>query len=276
MIDEFAPAKLNLFLHVLGRREDGYHLLESLVSFASVGDRLTFEPGATLGLSIEGPFGAGLVAEGDNLILRAARAFAAHISGARLGIFTLEKNLPIASGIGGGSADAAAALRLLARANGVPLEDTRLMDAARILGADVPVCLEAAPRLMRGIGHELGPQLTSRAVPALLVNPGVAVSTAAIFGRLGLLPGERRAAPATGDLAATRNDLAGPAMALEPVIARVLARLEAAPGAFFARMSGSGATCFALFDSADARDAAATAITPTHWWIAPCDVQLPG
>lgn len=282
MITEFAPAKLNLFLHVLGRREDGYHQLESLVSFADVGDRLGLEPGAPLGLSLSGPFGAGLAGEGDNLILKAARAFAAHVSGARLGAFHLDKNLPVASGIGGGSTDAAAALRLLARANGVALDDLRLMDAARLLGADVPVCLEAAPRLMRGIGHELGPKLEARAVPALLVNPGVAVSTASIFGKLGLQPGERRMAPATGVLAATRNDLAAPAIALEPVIAQVLASLEAAPGATFVRMSGSGATCFALFESADARDAAAgriglsdETIPSMRWWSAPCDVQMP-
>lgn len=282
MLDEFAPAKLNLFLHVLGRREDGYHLLESLVSFASVGDRLRFEPGAPLGLSIEGPFGAGLAVEGDNLILKAARAFAAHVCGAQLGAFHLEKNLPIASGIGGGSADAAAALRLLARANGVAPVDPRVMDAARLLGADVPVCLESAPRLMRGIGHELGPKLAARPAPALLVNPCVAVPTAAIFGRLGLKPGARRTAPVVSDLAASRNDLAAPAIALEPEIAQVLAALEAAPGATLVRMSGSGATCFALFANEAARDAAATAInnsdeaiTPSRWWIAPCDVQLP-
>lgn len=276
-LEEFAPAKINLFLHVLGRREDGYHLLESLVSFASVGDRLWLEPGAPLGLTLSGPFGVGLDAGYDNLILRAARAFAAHISGTKAGAFHLEKNLPIASGIGGGSTDAAAALRLLARLNGVAVDDLRLMDAARTLGADVPVCLDPAPRLMRGIGHELGPKLAARPVPALLVNPGVAVPTGPIFARLGLKPGERRTAGVD-----ERNDLAAPAITLEPVIGLVLDHLAAQHGATLVRMSGSGATCFALFESESARDAALASITASdetittlRWWCAPCEVLIP-
>lgn len=275
-LQDVAPAKLNLFLHVLGRREDGYHLLESLVSFASVGDRLTLDPGAPLGLAISGPFAAGL--EGDNLILTAARAFAAHVSGATLGAFSLDKNLPVASGIGGGSSDAAAALRLLARANGVAPHDARVMDAARTLGADVPVCLDpSAPRLMRGIGHELGPKLAAKPMPALLVNPGVAVPTGPVFAALALQPGARCAA-AEGE----RNDLQPPAIRLQPIIGAVLARLSAQPGVTLARMSGSGATCFALFESVAARDAAAAnisaadeAITRKRWWIAPAEVLMP-
>lgn len=276
-LEDFAPAKLNLFLHVLGRREDGYHLLESLVSFATIGDRLWLEPGASLSLSLSGPFSVGLEAEGDNLILKAARAFVAHVSGAQTGAFFLEKNLPIASGIGGGSTDAAAALRLLARHNGIALDDPRVMDAARMLGADVPVCLDPALRLMRGIGHELGPKLASRPMPGLLINPGVAVSTAQIFGRLGLEPGDRFVGP-QGE----RNDLAAPAIALEPVIGVVLDQLAAQPGTSLVRMSGSGATCFALFESEETRDAALAsittrdpAITTMRWWVAPCSVLMP-
>lgn len=276
-LEEFAPAKLNLFLHVLGRREDGYHLLESLVTFASVGDRVTLNPGNPLTLEIKGPFSHGLAGEADNLILRAARAFAAHISGAKTGAFTLKKNLPLASGIGGGSSDAAAALRLLARANSIALDDPRLMDAARTLGADVPVCLDPATRLMRGIGHELGPKLVTRAAPALLVNPNVAVPTGPVFAALGLKLGEKRL-----DSGVERNDLAAPAIALAPMIGQVLAVLGAQPGVRLARMSGSGATCFALFADEAARDAAAQAIanahssiTPIRWWIAPCTVHTP-
>lgn len=277
-LQDIAPAKLNLFLHVLGRREDGYHLLESLVSFATCADRLTLEPAAPLGLTVSGPFAAGLAGEGDNLILKAARAFAAHVSGAQTGAFTLEKHLPIASGIGGGSADAAAALRLLARANGVAPGDARLMDAARSLGADVPVCLDpSAPRLMRGIGHELGPKLAARPVPALLVNPGVAVPTGPVFSALGLAPGAHCASGQD-----ERNDLQPPAIRLQPVIGAVLARLGTQPGVSLTRMSGSGATCFALFDGAGARDAAALAIsaadegiTQKRWWVASCEVLMP-
>lgn len=270
LLSDFAPAKLNLFLHVLGRREDGYHLLESLVSFASVGDRLWLEPSAPLGLGVSGPFSAELASEGDNLILKAARAFVAHVSGARTGAFLLEKNLPIASGIGGGSTDAAAALRLLARLNGVALDDPRLMDAARTLGADVPVCLDPALRLMRGIGHELGPKLAARPVPALLVNPGVGVPTGPIFVRLGLKPGERRV-----DAGEERNDLAPPAITLAPVIGQVLDTLGAQPGVALSRMSGSGATCFAVFGDDAARNAAFKALTPQGWWLAPCTLLMP-
>ncbi len=277
---EFAPAKLNLSLHVLGRRADGYHRIESLVTFASVGDRLTLEPGAPLRLALFGPFAPGLAADETNLVLRAARAFAARVAGARLGAFTLEKNLPMAAGIGGGSADAAAALRLLAWHHGLSLDDPRLMDAARSLGADVPVCLAPALRLMRGIGHELGPKLAARKAPALLVNPNVAVPTGAVFAALGLRPGERRQ-----DAGGERNDLAAAAIALEPVIGQVLACLEGQSGVTLARMSGSGATCFALFADDAARDAAQASIntcdaatpksrTRSRWWCAPCDVLV--
>lgn len=283
MLTDLAPAKINLFLHVLGRREDGYHLLESLVAFADVGDGLALEPGRPLSLVIEGPMAAGLAAEDDNLVLRAGRLFAEAYPLAGTGRFHLVKRLPVASGIGGGSSDAAAALRLLTRLNGVAPNDPPLQAIARRIGADVPVCLEAQPRLMRGIGHELGPSLAFEAVPALLVNPGVAVETRAVFSAIGLKPGERFTPPARGMepgpafARETRNDLEAPALALAPEIAGVLAALRAEAGCRVARMSGSGATCFALFDSGEAAAAAARALTArhSHWWVQPCRIQIP-
>lgn len=289
MLEDLAPAKINLFLHVLGRRSDGYHLLESLVSFADIGDRLALVPAAGLALRIDGPFGEGLAGEADNLVLKAARAFAAHIGGAGLGAFHLTKNLPVASGLGGGSSDAAAALRLMARLNGLRLDDPRLMDCARFLGADVPVCLQAGPRLMRGIGHELGPVLEASTMPALLVNPGIAVETRAVFAGLGLSAGERHVfeePPGTPDATegpverlkrSTVNHLEVPAKAVAPVINTVIESLAAQPGCRIARMSGSGATCFALFSTDAEVRATAQAIGAAYpcWWVAPCRITMP-
>jgi 4-diphosphocytidyl-2-C-methyl-D-erythritol kinase len=282
MLSETAPAKINLFLHVLGRRADGYHCIESLVSFADIGDRLELKPGRVSSLAVEGPFSEGLEGEG-NLVLKAARLFAAHMRSAVLGAFRLTKNLPVASGIGGGSSDAAAALRLLARANGLALTDPRLFDCAALLGADVPVCLEARPRLMRGIGHELGPALDARPVAAVLVNPGVAVETRAVFSALDLAPGARYAARAgeseTGlpPLLGTRNDLAAPALSVAPVIAEALAALGRSEGNLLARMSGSGATCFGLFSNADRAQIAARGISMANpgWWVCACRIGVP-
>lgn len=283
MLSDLAPAKINLFLHVLGRREDGYHLLESLVGFADIGDDLALEPGRPLSLVIEGPMAAGLAAENDNLILRAARLFAEAYPVSQTGRFHLVKRLPVASGIGGGSSDAAAALRLLTRLNGVAPNDPPLVAIARALGADVPVCLEAQPRLMRGIGHELGPVLAFETEPALLVNPGVAVETRAVFSAIGLKPGQRFVPPMRdfepGPAFArdTRNDLEAPALALAPQIGEVLAALRGEPGCRVARMSGSGATSFALFDTEAAATAAAEALAArnSHWWVQPCRIQIP-
>lgn len=283
MLTDLAPAKINLFLHLLGRREDGYHLLESLVGFADAGDGLSLEPGRPLSLVIEGPMAAGLAAEDDNLILRAGRLFAGAYPEAGTGRFHLVKNLPVASGIGGGSSDAATALRLLARLNGIATSDPPLLAVARALGADVPVCLEAQPRLMRGIGHELGPALAFKAEPALLVNPGVAVETRAVFSAIGLAPGERFTPPARGKepgpafARERRNDLEAPALALAPEIGGVLAALCGEAGCRVARMSGSGATCFALFDTEAAARAAAEALAArnSHWWVRPCRLQIP-
>jgi 4-diphosphocytidyl-2-C-methyl-D-erythritol kinase len=277
---ERAPAKVNLTLRVLGRRADGYHDIESLVVFAQEGDRLEFSPDGELALTVRGPTASSAGAEADNLVLKAARALAANVTPLRLGRFALDKHLPVAAGLGGGSADAAAALRLLARHNGLPIDDPRLFAAARQTGADVPVCLDPRPRLMRGIGDVLT-SLALPPLPAVLVNPGVAVPTRDVFAALGLAPGRARAAaqgsatiPSKPDdlltfLAAHGNDLEPAAIALRPVIADVLARVRALPGCRLARMSGSGATCFALFGDPDEAAAAARALSAAHpaWWV---------
>jgi 4-diphosphocytidyl-2-C-methyl-D-erythritol kinase len=275
-----APAKVNLTLSVIGRRPDGYHDLESLVAFAALGDELSLTPGGELALTVSGPSAAQAGDAADNLVVKAALALAARVPELRLGTFHLDKRLPVAAGLGGGSADAAAALRLLARANGVAVYDARLFEAARATGADVPVCLDPRPRLMRGIGDVLSAPLTLPPLPAVLVNPGVAVATKSVFVRW-----TPAAAPAAFDpskfgasvsrdeclqlLALHGNDLEAPAIALEPTIAEVLAALRALPGCRLARMSGSGATCFALFATAAAAIEAAQMLAAAHpqWWV---------
>jgi 4-diphosphocytidyl-2-C-methyl-D-erythritol kinase len=283
MLTARAPAKINLTLHVLGRRADGYHDLESLVAFAGVGDTLTFAPGEELALAISGPGAAGLRGEADNLVLRAARELAQRAN-LQLGRFHLVKRLPLASGIGGGSSDAAAALRLLAQHNGLAIWDARVLDAARATGADVPVCLDARARMMCGVGERLGKPLTPAPLFAVLVNPGLGVETRAVFSRLGLQPGESMDAPTdppiprSADrgtllsiLRAARNDLEDAACSIAPVIGDVLAILRAAKASRLARMSGSGATCFALFEDCRPAARAARAIRHEHpaWWIKP-------
>jgi len=278
---EHAPAKVNLTLSVLGRRHDGYHAIDSLVVFADVGDRLTLFPGRSLALAVRGANArqAGVLA--DNLVLKAAQALSTEVRGLTLGRFTLEKRLPVAAGLGGGSADAGAALRLLARANRINTNDARLYKAARRIGADVPVCVDPRPRRMRGVGEILSAPLAVPALAAVLVNPGVAVSTKDVFGTLGLTPGARRKRalrarrpPRDADgffefLAGQGNDLEPAAIKLQPVIARVLAALRAEPGCRLARMSGSGATCFGLFGSSRAAKAAARSLARAHrrWWV---------
>src|SRR6478735_11873281 len=185
---EKAPAKVNLTLRVIGRRADGYHEIESLVAFAGVGDALTFTPGSAVALSVGGPTAAAAGEIADNLVLKAARALAERVERLKLGRFTLSKRLPVAAGLGGGSADAAAALRLLARANDLAPDDPRLMQAARATGADVPVCLDPRPRFMRGIGDVLSDPLDLPRLFAVLLNPGVAVSTREVFAALNLPP----------------------------------------------------------------------------------------
>lgn len=275
-----APAKVNLTLSVLGRRPDGYHDLESLVAFADVGDELSFALDGELALTVNGPRAAQAGEAADNLVIKAALALTARVPELRTGTFQLDKRLPVAAGLGGGSADAAAALRLLARANGLAVYDVRLFEAARATGADVPVCLDPRPRLMRGIGDVLSAPLALPRLPAVLVNPGVALSTKSVFVRW--TPAAEPAAFDLTKLSATLsrdeclqllalhgNDLEAPAMALESTIAEVLAALRALPDCRLARMSGSGATCFALFTAAAAaiEGAQALAAAHPHWWV---------
>jgi 4-diphosphocytidyl-2-C-methyl-D-erythritol kinase len=280
---ESAPAKVNLTLCVLGRRPDGYHEIESLVAFAEFGDRLRFSPGGGLTLAVNGPTAAKAGGIDGNLILKAAREMTARRKGLTLGAFRLDKRLPVAAGLGGGSADAAAALRLIARANGLTRDDPQLYAAARAAGADVPVCLDSRPRIMRGIGDVLSEPLTLPALPALLVNPGVAVATKEVFAgwAMASAPSPKAGFAPLGTLPtrealleflrAQSNDLERPAIVLAPVIADVLAALRNSVGCKMARMSGSGATCFALFASAAAAQKAAKALRGKfpNWWIRP-------
>lgn len=277
---ERAPAKVNLTLRVAGRRPDGYHDIESLVVFASVGDALTLSAGPRLSLTVRGPTAVSSGAIADNLVLKAVHALAERVEGVKSGRFVLSKRLPVAAGLGGGSADAAAALRLLARKNRLALEDTRLHAAARATGADVPVCLDPRPRLMSGIGDLLSPSLDLPRLPAVLVNPRVAVPTKGVFERLGARKVVRAAtvsedhppadrASLLAYLADRGNDLEAPAMALQPVVADVLTALRRLSGCRLARMSGSGATCFALFDTAKDATAAARTLRARQpsWWV---------
>jgi 4-diphosphocytidyl-2-C-methyl-D-erythritol kinase len=271
----FAPAKVNLSLRITGRRADGYHLLDSLVVFAGVGDRLTLRAAEALSLEISGPFGAALTGDGDNLVLRAARRLAEAAGIVPRGALRLEKVLPVASGIGGGSADAAAALRLLDAAWGL---DTPSDDMARLavsLGADVPVCLQSRPMRMRGIGEICTPLPMLPGCGLVLVNPGRAVATAAIFRARAGTPFSAEARPVVAwpdvatlveALAEEPNDLEPPAVGLEPVILDVLKALRESPGCRLARMSGSGATCFALFDDPATAASTAAGLRPEAWW----------
>lgn len=256
---EFAPAKLNLSLHVTGQRPDGYHLLDSLVVFLGVGDLVTLAPGP-LSLTVTGPFGAGLAPDPDNLCLRAAR-----LAGREAAI-TLDKRLPVASGIGGGSADAAAVLRALDAAPA----------GAQTLGADVPVCMAGRATRMRGLGEVLDPLPDLPPLHIVLVNPGRGLSTPAVFGALTQrrnppmpdpLPSFADAAALIGFLHDCRNDLQTAAIALLPEIADCLAALNGT-GALLARMSGSGATCFGLYADAAQAQAAQASIARARpgWW----------
>lgn len=268
VIVEPAPAKLNLALHVRRRRDDGYHDLETLFVFARDGDTVTVRYGAP-SLTITGPFGAGLDAGEGNLVARAEGAFRNRFGVAQPHAITLDKHLPVASGIGGGSADAAATLRALARLHGVNVDDPQLIALATALGADVPACLLGRAAFGHGKGDALSVVAGLDDMPALLVNPGVAVSTAAVFARWDGV--DRGALGGGGTLEralAGRNDLQPPAEQLAPAITGLLALLERQAGVRLARMSGSGATCFALFDDADARNAASRAVAAAHpsWW----------
>ena len=282
MLTTRAPAKINLTLHVLGRQENGYHSLESLVAFTGAGDRLQLSPNPTLSIQTYGPTATNVGSANDNLVMRAARNLAERIEGLALGAFYLEKRLPVAAGIGGGSSDAAAALRLIAQLNQLSLSDPRLVEAACATGADVPVCLETRARMMRGVGDVLGSKLELPLLSAVLINPGIPVDTKPIFQRLGLECGQKLntlphpALPIGLDFNAFlkqielgRNDLEDAACQLAPIIVDVLAILRAARGVKVARMSGSGATCFAIFDAPKSAVHAARVIRAAHpsWWI---------
>ena len=279
LVRAFAPAKINLFLHIGEKRADGYHELESIAVFADICDLLTFAPAPTLSLTVNGPFAAGLGGEGDNLVLRAARALAAEAGCSDGAAITLTKNLPVASGIGGGSADAAAALRGLVQLWN--LEDFgpyKTKAIAETLGSDVPVCVESRASWMEGRGEIVTWAKGIAPLMLVLVNPGVAVSTAEVFrtlktrtgiGKASRVPIDRDAWSLSSFVQSTTNDLEAPALAIAPVIADVLASLRAQKDVMIARMSGSGATCFALFETDEAAVAAADAIKAANpkWWV---------
>lgn len=278
---ETAPAKINLTLRVTARRTDGYHELCSLVCFADVGDILRLSGGPALGLSVDGETAAEAGTLADNLVLKAARALQSQIPDLKAGQFRLTKRLPVAAGLGGGSADAAAALRLLSHLNEIAPVDWRLMHAARATGADVPVCLDPRPRIMRGIGELLSGPLALPTLDAVLVNPRVAAPTAQVFKALREFSGgedataqllEKTDAPKKDEFIAalkqSRNDLEAPALSLFPAIGDVLEALRAT-GCLLGRMSGSGATCFGLFENAEAARVAAAQLRSGHpaWWV---------
>lgn len=272
---EKACAKINLFLHVGDKRADGFHPLQSLAVFTDLGDEVALLPAEMLSLTLSGVFAAGLAAEADNLVLRAARAL-----GDGGAMINLTKQLPVASGIGGGSADAAATLRGLRGLWNDAADDARLVTIAAELGSDIPVCIASRPAFMEGRGEILRQAVSMPRLPILLVNPGVAVSTKDVFAALRLRSGVEMPLPRghfsdTADLLrfleATSNDLEAPAMAIQPVIAMVLAAMKSLPGMLFARMSGSGATCFAIFPDDDCCRRAAERLRHNNpgWWIAP-------
>ncbi|MBK1635448.1 4-(cytidine 5'-diphospho)-2-C-methyl-D-erythritol kinase [Rhodovulum adriaticum] len=270
-VEAFAPAKINLTLHVTGQRADGYHLLDSLVIFADAGDRLTLAPSDGLSLTVTGPRAAGVPTDGRNLVLKAADLFPDGQGAA----ITLDKHLPAAAGIGGGSSDAAAALRGLSELWNRPLPDAQ---AVLSLGADVPVCLAPRAVRMRGVGEEIldGPRLPDR-MGLLLVNPGLEVSTPAVFKALERKdnpplphpPGWSSAGAMAHWLAEQRNDLEPPARRLAPEIRQVLDAIAATEGCLLSRMSGSGATCFGIYETRAQAEAAARIIAPAapHWWV---------
>ena len=285
-LSEDARAKVNLTLRVVGRRVDGYHELESVVAFADCADRLSLTPAPELQLVTTGPLAQACGAAADNLVLKAARLLGVRVPNLQQGGFTLDKVLPVAAGIGGGSADAAAALRLLARVNGLAVDDARLVEVARLTGADVPVCLPSRACVMTGVGESLLP-LALPKLPCVMVNPRVAVATRDVFAALGLrhgellvgasdvleAPGWPEAGASVEDwveaLAAGSNDLEAPAMRIQPVISEVISALNATNGAWLARMSGSGATCFAIYENTAEAGRAAQKIRLDHpqWWV---------
>lgn len=268
-INEFARAKVNLCLHVTGQRDDGYHLLDSIVVFADLGDRITVVPDEGFSLTVNGPFAAGLSTGDDNLVLQAAELYSQHCKGAAI---TLTKNLPVASGIGGGSADAAAMLRAMSHMTGVALP----RDAGLSLGADVPVCLQSISCRMQGIGDKIIPLVGFPKYFAVLVCPNVQLSTSDVFAALETK--ENTAIAQITDkrsidqfLCQQRNDLERPSADIATEIGQCLHEIRN-QGAFLARMSGSGATCFGLFETGQASEEAAKTIASSHsdWWVKSC------
>jgi 4-diphosphocytidyl-2-C-methyl-D-erythritol kinase len=274
-----APAKVNLTLRVLARRPDGYHELASLVAFATVGDELSLEPETAVGLEVGGPMQRAAGPTDDNLVLKATRAFADRVSGLKAGRFSLTKNLPSGAGLGGGSSDAAAALRLLAQLNGVAIDDPRVVDAAVTVGADVPACIEPRARLIHGIGEELSQPIDLPALAAVIVFPGTSVATSDVFrvhtspaasGRYvpSQIPTHRPAL--TAFLAREGNDLEQAATQLVPAIGDARRIVERTEGMEVARMTGSGSAVFAIYGSAEAASRAATRVRDERpdWWVA--------
>ena len=286
VLNDEACAKVNLTLRVNGRRTDGYHDLESVVAFADCADRLTLTPGSNLDLKMLGPLAQACGDTSDNLVLKAARLLGERVPDMKAGSFSLDKVLPVAAGIGGGSADAAAALRLLSQLNGLALDDSRVIEVARLTGADVPVCVDSRGCVMTGVGETLQP-LKLPKMPCVMVNPGVPVATKDVFAALGLRKGELRVS--AGDvllqkpwpdaeasledwveaLAASSNDLEAPALRVQPVIGEVISALNATNGAWLSRMSGSGATCFAIYENTADAGRAAEKLRREHpaWWV---------
>ncbi len=282
VIHEQARAKVNLTLHILGKRPDGYHELESLVVFADLCDELSFSPAREDRLRLEGPF-AGAV-DGENLILKAKRAAAGWLGREIYGDFLLNKNIPVAAGLGGGSSDAAAAIRILLRAYGFSAGVEGFSARAAAVGADVPVCLYDRAAWMRGLGERVTPAANLPSLPAILVNPRIKLSTAEVFRRLGAAPYQPRQVPpsaledadfggpekAAALLRQGRNDLEKPAAALEPAVERTLDAIRRQEGCLLARLSGSGPTCFGLFPAQEIARKAAEAVAKVHptWWTA--------
>jgi 4-diphosphocytidyl-2-C-methyl-D-erythritol kinase len=277
-----APAKINLTLRVIGRRADGYHELESLVAFARLCDWVGFEPGGDLALEVLGPHAGDAGPLEENLVARAARALAEHAPGLRLGRFRLIKHLPVAAGLGGGSADAAAALRLMANEAGWPTDDPRVRASAAATGADVLACLAPQARIMSGIGDKLGPAIRLPETFALLVNPRVQAPTPKVFAAFDRAPRSKPPSPApslpqagldTGALmdflSLAGNDLEAAAIRVAPAVADVLRSLSQIRDARATGMSGSGATCFALFGDRRGAAAARRIVAAEHlgWWV---------
>ena len=282
----FAPAKINLYLHITGRRDNGYHELDSLVVFANVGDRIRAKPAKKTTLEISGPYAGALESCDGNLVLRAFKALSAYVgSKANIGL-RLEKNLPVASGIGGGSADASAVIKTLLELWEIHLDERDLFELALNLGADVPACLLGKPAYMSGVGEILEPVEKLPALPAVLVNPDIQISTSAVFkgyslstsesGHINDMPDDIESLVSI--LEGRRNDLYNTANDIVPEIANVLAMLESTSGCLLARMSGSGATCFGIYrNNADAQVAAdmISGIKP-YWWVVPTIFQGAG